>query len=226
VSFVLPGFRPVATAILTWIGVSLYPWSADEDAKLTAQVERIDAKFLKALGTLAQEYDKAKDPEAAHFFAECALGFGLKDPKIAVIKGAYEIDLYVGKLRGGVVLKAVNPIKRELYEPAKEYKKIYDEILSPVSRVKAQKEGFPEARRRILHDVAVKYEIAQRAHEYVQAIQRFNELRRAMGLRAILWEFESSRKLILAGAYMGETADLWSENTVETDEKAIVKRGC
>ena len=55
---------------------------ADDDERLSAQVEKIDAKFQKAFGTLAQEYDKAKDPEAAHFFAECALGFGLKDQKI------------------------------------------------------------------------------------------------------------------------------------------------
>lgn len=212
------GRRALSLALASAMALAVPAARADDDERLAAQVERIDARFMKALGTLAQECDKAKDPEAAHFFAECALGFGLKDPKIAVIKGAYEIDLYVGKLRGGVVLKAVNPIKRELEGPAKEYRKIYDALMlasrgGPMAAARA----LTGAEKRVLHDVAVKVEIAQGAQDYVQAIQRFNEIRRAMGLRAILWEFESSRKLILAGAYMGETGDYKSKGILGND---------
>jgi hypothetical protein len=42
-----------------------------------------------------------------------------------------------------------------------------------------------------------------------------------MGLRAILWEFESSRKLILAGAYMGETGDYRSDKKLDNGENVI-----
>ncbi len=201
------------TGLAALVAVALHAGSAawaDEDERLQARVAKIDEKLIKALGGLAREYDKAKDPEATHFFAECFLGFGGKDSQVAAIKGGYEIDLYVGKLRGGTVIKAVNPIKRELQGPAKEYKKVFDELYAA-----ARAGGISEFRKKILHDVAVKYEIAQSAHEYVQAIQRFNELRRALGLRAILWDFEASRKLILAGCYMGETADYKSKEWID-----------
>ena len=72
--------------------VSIYftsPPRAGNDEKLAQRVAGIDTKFIKALGALAQEYDGAKNPEAAHFFAECFLGFGGKDPAVAVVKGAY-----------------------------------------------------------------------------------------------------------------------------------------
>jgi hypothetical protein len=56
-------------------------------------------------------------------------------------------------------------------------------------------------------DAGVRYELCRGAHEYVQAIQRFNVLRKAMRTRGILWDFESSRTLILANWYICETED-------------------
>ncbi len=207
------GFLNAVAAILV---ASAGAQGQDSDARLADRVAKIDAKAHKALALLARQYDKEKDPEAAHFFAECFLGFAGKDSQVAAIKGGYEIDLYVGKLRGGAVIKAVNPIKRELQGPAAEYKKVLDEILVALRGgpgVAAR--DLSEAEKRTLFDVAVKYELARGAHEYVQAIQRFNELRRALGLRAILWDFEASRKLILVGCYMGETGDYKSKEWID-----------
>jgi hypothetical protein len=58
-----------------------------------------------------------------------------------------------------------------------------------------------------MFEVGVKYELSRGAHEYVQAVQRLNALRKAMHLRAVLWDYEESRHLILAAWYTGETED-------------------
>lgn len=174
----------------------------DADEKLTARVAKIDDKFLHSLGDLAKKYDADGNPEAAHFFAECALSFGKSDSDLSALKKKWETDLFLGKVRGGKLLEAVHPIKEALRGPQAEYKKTLDEITAS-----ARAGALTDTRRRILHDCAVKYEISRGAHEYIQATQRINQLRVGMGLRAILWDTEASRKLILAGCYMGDTGN-------------------
>ena len=185
--------------------------ASKDDEKLSKQVAKLDELFVKALSDLAQKYDLLKDPEAAHFLASCALGFGSKDPKIAPIKAGWELDLFIGKVRGGQVLKDTNPIDTALRGTAAEYKKLVDSLVET-----AKRRGLVESTKAILHDCAIRYELARRAHEYIQAIQRFNALRRAMGLRAVLWDFESSNRLILAAWYTGETGD-WEYEAPQKD---------
>jgi hypothetical protein len=55
-------------------------------------------------------------------------------------------------------------------------------------------------------DTGIKYELARSAHEYIQAVQRFNLLRKGIGLRAVLWDSDMSIKFIQAAWYTGETA--------------------
>lgn len=197
----LPG---VVAILLIRGGTSL---GVAEDDELSTRVARIDAGFVKALGELAARYDQAKDPEAAHFLASCAIGLGSKDPKVAAIKAGWELDLFVGKVRGGEETKDVNPIDTALRTSAIAYNKVYDELVTRARRGK-----LTEGEKRILHEGGVKYEIAQGAHRYIPAVQRFNALRRAMGLRALLWDFEESRKLIRAAWYISDTADIHYEN--------------
>jgi len=49
--------------------------------------------------------------------------------------------------------------------------------------------------------------LARGADEYIRTTQRLNELRRSMGLRLVLWDFENSRKCVLAAWYASETGD-------------------
>jgi hypothetical protein len=64
-------------------------------------------------------------------------------------------------------------------------------------------------------ETGLKVELSRNAQEYVKATQRFNALRKAMSLRAILWDFEESRKLILSGWYTCETED-WQLKELRT----------
>ena len=185
--------------------------ASKDDEKLSKQIAKLDELFVKALSDLAQKYDLMKDPEAAHFLASCALGFGGKDPKIAPIKAGWELDLFIGKVRGGQVLKDTNPIDTALRGPAGEYKKLVDSLVET-----AKRRGLAESTKAILHDCAIRYELAHRAHHYIQAIQRFNALRRAMGLKAVLWDFETSSKLIPAAWYTAETGD-WEYEAPQKD---------
>jgi hypothetical protein len=184
---------------------------AQQDAKLQERVAKLDERLVKAFEELARKYDDSNDPEAAHLLASCAVGFGSKDPKIAGIKGAREVDLFVGKLRGGERLADANPIDTALRGIAFDLKKTLDASLPQLKR-----NELPPALARLVQDLVPKYELARGAEEYIQATQRFNQLRRAMGLRAILWDFEKSRELILACWYMGETDDYRSEVKSDT----------
>ncbi len=173
-----------------------------DDEKLSKRLDQLTIQLVKNLEALAKSYDEKNDPEAAHFLASCAIGFGSKDPKVATIKGSREVDLFVGKLRGGERLADANPIDTALRGIATDAKKLLDSLLPQL------KEGeLSPAAKNLVHDLVPKYEIARGAEEYIQATQRFNKLRRAMGLRGILWDFEKSRQLILACWYMGETGD-------------------
>jgi hypothetical protein len=178
-----------------------------QDPSLGERSRALDAKLVAACTELARSFDELKDPEAAHFFAECALGFGSTEEKTKEIKKKWETEVYLGRLRGGVVLKDASPIETKLAPLAKEYKAVLDDLVA-----KAVAKKLSEDERKLLHGVVVKYELARGAHEYVQATQGFNELRAKMKLRAILWDFEASSKLILAGWYMGDTGDYGSKD--------------
>jgi hypothetical protein len=186
----------------TLIGLLLSPTLKADDDKLTKRVEQLTAQLVKNLEDLARKYDTLGDPEAAHFLASCAVGFGSKDTKVAGIKGSREVDVFLARLRGGEELKDANPIDTALRGIAFESKKLLDTLLPQL-----KKGELSTAARNVAFDLAPKYEIARGAREYIQATQRFNRLRREMGLRGILWDFDNSRQLILACLYMGETED-------------------
>jgi hypothetical protein len=185
--------------------------SAKDDEKLSKQIIKLDAEFVKALTELAKKYDKDQVPEAAHFFASCALGFGGMDENLSPIKASYEASVYLGKLRGGEPLKETVAITGALGSISTAYGKVLDPLI-----LRARKNEIPESARGIMFETGPKYELARGAHEYVMAVQRFNALRKAMGLRAILWDFQESRKLILAGWYTCETED-WQYNELKKD---------
>src|SRR5207247_8391091 len=67
--------------------------------------------------------------------------------------------------------------------------------------------GLSEETRKVMLDTGVKYELSRGAHEYVQAAQRVNTLRKAMKLRGILWDMSASRDLVLSAWYTCETGD-------------------
>lgn len=183
-------------------GLVFSPTLTADDDKLAKRVEQLTAQLVKSLEDLAKKYDTLGDPEAAHFLASCAVGFGSKDTKVAGIKGSREVDVFLAKLRGGEELKDPNPIDTALRGIAFESKKLLDTLLPQL-----KKGELSTAARNMAFDLVPKYEIARGAKEYIQATQRFNRLRREMGLRGILWDFENSRQLIQACLYMGETED-------------------
>jgi hypothetical protein len=176
--------------------------TAQPDEKLAKKIEKLDARLVKAFVELSKQYDELKDPEAAHFLAECAVGFGSKDEKVVAIKNSWEASVYLGKLRGGVILPDPKPIFAMLGGLDSEYMKIIDPLVA-----QAKKDGISEETKKVLHECAIKHELARGAHEYIQATQRFNALRRSMGLRAILWDFEASTKYISAAWYMAQSGD-------------------
>lgn len=190
----------LAPVILAGFVLASAPQADDE--KLAKRADQLTAQLVKNLEQLAKRYDELNDPEAAHLLAVCAIGFGSKDSKLPGIKGSREVDLFVGKLRGGEQLADANPIDTALRGIAYELKKLLDPLFP-----KLKKGELSAAAKDLVHDLVPKYEIARGAEEYIQATQRFNKLRRAMGLRAVLWDFEKSRQLILACWYMGETDD-------------------
>jgi hypothetical protein len=176
---------------------------AEPDEKLAKKIEKLDLRLVKAFVELSKQYDELKDPEAAHFLAECAVGFGSKDEKVVAIRNSWEASVYLGKLRGGIVMPDAKPIFAMLGGLDGEYMKIIDPLVA-----QAKKDGISEETKKVLHECAIKHELARGAHEYIQATQRFNALRRSMGLRAILWEFEASTKYISAAWYMAQTGDV------------------
>lgn len=195
------------------VGLSLVStgWAQEPEEKLAARLEKIDQKFAAALGELAAHYDKAADAEAAHWLAACATWLGGKDPEVLRIKSAWELDLFVGKVRGGEALKDRNPIDTALRASAYEYKKIVDNLA-----LEGRRKGLEERRRKLLQDAVIRQELARGAADYIEAEKRINALRRAMGLRAVLWDAEQSPRLILAAWYAGETGD-WDYREVERD---------
>ncbi len=193
------------------LALALSPRLEADDEKLSKRVDQLTSQLVKNLEDLAKKYDGLGDPEAAHFLASCAVGFGSKDAKVAGIKGMREVDVFVGKLRGGEQLADANPIDTALRGIAFDSKKLLDSLLPQL-----MKDELSANAKKLVHDLVPKYEIARGAEEYIQATQRFNKLRRAMGLRAILWDFEKSRQLILACWYMGETDDYRSEVKSDT----------
>jgi hypothetical protein len=174
--------------------------SADE--KLLKKVEKLDARLASACADLAKKFDELKDPEAAHFFASCALGYGPKDDKLLGIKNVWEISVFIGQVRGGKPLADAEPIKSALLGLSQEYRAIRDALWTDGVRG-----NLGEASTKVLRDSGVKMELTQNAHEYIRATQRFNALRQAMGLRAVFWDYENSTRLILVAWYMAQTGD-------------------
>jgi len=185
---------------------------AQSDDKLTKKIEKLDAQLIKVCGDLAKKYDEEKSPEAAHFFASCALGFGAKDDKLTGIKNTWEVSVFIGKVRGGQVLKDTEPIISALSGLNQEYRAIRDSLWIPGTRG-----TLSNAAVKALRDAGVRMELTQEAHEYIRATQRFNALRQAMGLRAIFWDFDNSMRLILVAWYMGQTGD-YNDNLVGSRE--------
>jgi len=172
----------------------------------------LDEQLVAALIDLARAYDEKKDPEAAHFFAACAIGLGSLDEYPKGLKKTWENEVYYGRSRGGKALVDTAPIEKKLASFAKEYKSVVDSL------VKSGK-GISDDARAKLDRAVVRYELARGAHDYIQATQRFNELRRQMKLRAILWDFDMSSRFILAAWYMGETGDYLRD--AKSDETSV-----
>lgn len=201
-----------AAIVLSFVSVRVS--AQDLDEKLGKRIAKLDEKLLGSLADLAKKHDADKNPEAAHFFASCAVGFGSKESGIAAIKGGWETDLFMGKVRGGEITKDTREIKAALGTHALEYKRLIESLLS------GAKEGsLSGASKQALFDCGIRYEVARSAHGYILATQRFNRLRREMGLRAVLWDFDVSHKLILAAWYMAETGD--ASSTSKSNEKSL-----
>jgi hypothetical protein len=194
--------RIVLTVLSVCLLGALRTPTVSADEKLLKKVEKLDARLASACAELAKRYDELKDPEAAHFFASCALGYGPKDDKMLGIKNVWEIAVFIGKVRGGKSLADGEPITSALQGLSQEYRAIRDVLWTDGVRG-----NLGEASRKILRDSGVKMELTQYAQEYIRATQRFNALRQAMGLRAIFWDFENSTRLILVAWYMGQTGD-------------------
>ena len=193
------------------------PAIAQSDEKLLKKIEKLDGHLVKAFEQLAKDYDDRKDPEASHFLAECAVSYGSKDERVKAIRTSWEVLVYIGKFRGGVVTPDPTTIVTTLGSSDVEYMKIVDLLVA-----QARKDGISEEMKRILHECAVKHELARGAHQYIQATQRINALRRAMGLRGVLWDFEASSKYISAAWYMAQTGDTGFEVQFEASKSTSI----
>jgi hypothetical protein len=162
-----------------------YTTPTQAEDKLSDRIAKIDDRLTKAFEGLARKYDELQDPEAAHFLASCAVGLGSKDQKVAGIKASREVDVFLARLRGGEALADANPIDTALRGLEAEYRKILESLLPQLKR-----RELSAAARKLLLDLVPKCEIARGAEEYIQALQRFNKLSKAMQLRGILWDFE------------------------------------
>ncbi len=181
---------------------------------LSARADKLDERLVSAFVALAGDYDSKKDPEASHFFAECALGLGSKDENTAALRKKWEDELYRGRSRGGIVIadKELATLNSKLTALAKEARTILDLLVD-----EAQKGKIKDEQRILLQRVALRCELARGAGDYIRATQRFNATRAKMKLRALLWDFDSSSRLILAAWHMAETAD-WTPEQVSVEE--------
>ncbi len=177
-------------------------WPALQADEPAVKVQKLNERLVAAFVELAGDYDSKKDPEACHFFAECAIGLGSKDEKTVALRKKWEDEVYYGRSRGGVVLTDTKPIEDRLATISRDTRNLFEDL------VKASGEkGTDDKMKAALSSAAVMHEVARGASDYVRAVQRFNALRSKMKLRAILWEFTASAKLILGAWYMCETGD-------------------
>lgn len=190
----------------------------DSDDKLKLRVEKIDEKLAKALAELATKYSEDSDVEAAHFFAECFRGLGKKDDKIHAIWLDWELKVYLGKEQGGKPLEKAAPIGQKLASINGDYKKVLEELLA---LAKKERRSMSETEAKLFRECAVKYELTRGAQDYIKTIKRINELRRAMGLRGVLWDFENSAKMILASACWADVLDTLGSVTEKNKESAF-----
>ena len=63
---------------------------AQDGGGVVERLGKLDAKLLTALSELATLFDGKKDPEATHFFCECAMGFGNVDDRVKALKKKWE----------------------------------------------------------------------------------------------------------------------------------------
>jgi hypothetical protein len=176
--------------------------SAQGEDKLLKKAEKLDAQLIKHCVELARKYDQEKIPEAAHFFASCAIGFGSKDDGMASIKDSWEVSVFIGRQQGGKVLTDLEPINTPMRTLSQEYRNIRDALWTPGVRG-----NLGDASKKLLRDAGVKMELTQSAGEYIKTVQRFNALRQSMGLRSVFWDCENSIRLVLAAWYMAQTGD-------------------
>lgn len=182
------------------------------------RLEKLDEKYRKALAELATKYSDDGDVEAAHFFAECHRGLGKKDDKIHAIWLDWELKVYLGKDQGGKPLEKAGSIDQKLGGVGGEYKKIVEDMLATA---KKERRAFTDGEGEVFRACVVKHELSRGAADYVRTIKRINELRRAMGLRGVLWDFENSRKLILTAACWTDVIDSLGSDTDETKQSAF-----
>lgn len=208
----------IASAVI--IGLALPAGTAlgqgnDSDEKLAQRVAKIDERFAKAFGELALKSDEEKDLEAAAFFAECHVGMGGKDPKVLALKSSAESEVYAGRAKPGKAVDRSAATQGKLDPFAKEYKPILDFLLGRIDQKK-----LTEGERTVLYRVVVRHELASRAHEYVRTVKRLNEIRRGMGLKAVLWDYKNSTAfmpMLLIQPMTGE--DLKKEEEGPAEEK-------
>ncbi len=181
---------------------------------LDVRVQKLNERLVAAFVELAGDYDTKKEPEACHFFAECAIGLGPKDEKTVALRKKWEDEVYYGRSRGGVPIaqKELAALDAHLGALAKEARTILDALVE-----EAQKGKIKDEQRSRLQRIALRCELARGAGEYIQATQRFNATRSKMKLRAILWDFDSSSRLIVASWHMSETADWTPEQKSAED---------
>lgn len=171
----MKAFRFLSCAALATIHLApaSAAWSVvpqGDDERLAKRVEQLSA-LVKHLEELSKKHDTLNAPEAAHFLASCAIGFGSKNQKVAGIKGGREVDLFVGKLRGGEPLADPNAIDTALRGVATESKRLLDTLIPQLKNGE-----LSEQAKRLIHMLVPMHEIARGAEEYIQATQRFNEL--------------------------------------------------
>ena len=124
---------------------------AQTDGKVLKKVEKIDAQLVKALCGLAVKYDDLKDPEAAHFFASSALGYGAKEDRLLGIKNTWEVSVFLGKVLGGKVLADAEPVTTALQGLSQEYRGIRDALCTEGTRG-----NLGEASKKLLQGAGVK----------------------------------------------------------------------
>lgn len=179
--------------------VGVHGASAQDGKDSSDRLAELDQKLRAAFTELAAQYDKANDPEAAAFFCECAIGLGSTDENVRSLKKKWEDAVYLGRTSVGEALKEGATIDRRLASAQ-------DSAQATLKPLQEKGKGLSESERGNLAELVVRFELASRAREYVEAVKGFNSVRRRMKLRAVLWDYAASKQFILGAWHIGETA--------------------